>query len=63
MSSGGRDTEDKLHLLIKTQTLGQGSWALLSYRQRARVPAHTPARRAATPTCDLGCVFVGRVRV
>lgn len=49
--SGGRDTEDKLCLLLKAQMLGQWRWACLSYRQRAGAPAHTLALGIAAPTC------------
>lgn len=49
--SGGRDTEDKLCLLLKVQMLGQWCWARLSYRQRAGAPVHTLALGTATPTC------------
>lgn len=40
-----------------------GPGAILSYMQRARIPVYTLPPRIATPVCDLGCVFVGRIRV
>lgn len=39
------------------------SGAILSYKQRARVPVHTLPPRITTPICDLGCVFVGKLRI